>query len=291
MKRALSALVICACAGPSPSPPTLNAPDAARAAGVTALVGEVHLHEFPAGGHAWASFVRDPVPLASALGGTLTEIDPAVTSVAGACALYVLPSCAACAASEYCLARDRCATLPEFHYVGAGAVAVTGSTVVPLIRIWPEGTDGAYVADPAPGAQRLFAGGETLAFRGGDGANAFVAELPAPGPVEVLAPDLVTDLRVPLDGAMDVRWAPPASDEVVVRVLVSSASASAWIRCDTASATAITIPAELIASLPPPPRTTRLEVERIEQRVVPTARAGLGVLVHAAQTTWKNGND
>lgn len=290
MKRALGALVICACAAPSPSPSPLNAPDAASAA-VTALVGEVHLHEFPAGGHAWASFVRDPVPLANALGGTLTEIDPAVARVAGACVLYVLPSCAGCAPTEYCAASDRCATLPDFHYVGAGAVSVTGSTVVPLIRIWPQGDDGTYVADPMPGAQRLFAGGETLAFRGGDGANAFVADLPAPGPVDVLAPDLVTELRVPLAGGMDVRWAPPPSDEVVVRVFASSTSTSAWIRCDTASATAITIPAELIASLPQPPRTTRLEVERIEQRVVPTARAELGVLVHAAQTTWKNGSD
>jgi hypothetical protein len=83
------------------------------------------------------------------------------------------------------------------------------------------------------------------------------------------------------------------SDEMIIRVFASSidGTSATNIRCDTGDTGSLTIPADFMAALPPPPRSTRIVVERAEQRIVPTSRAGVGVLLHAAQTTWKNGQD
>jgi hypothetical protein len=50
------------------------------------------------------------------------------------------------------------------------------------------------------------------------------------------------------------------------------------------------VPEPLIARLPPPPRSMSLEVERDEERILPTARAGAGLLVHAAHSDSISGS-
>jgi hypothetical protein len=151
---------------------------------------------------------------------------------------------------------------------------------------------GSYRSDPAPGAIVLFAGGERLVVRGGAGDDAFAGELPAPTPIVMTVPAPDVALHLPTSGAYAVAWTAGGSDEVDVVLAVSrSDGAGAQVRCTTGDTGALTVPASIIERLPAPPRSTRVEVDRTEQRIMPVARAGLGVLVHSAQTAWKNGQD
>lgn len=261
-------------------------------AAITLLAGEVHLHQFPLGGHAWAAFIDPPLPLSGVHGDSVTEIDTAPTLVDEACTLFVAPHCNPnCAGATYCSAPNTCAPLPTWTYIDAGEVDVTGSSLLPRIRLSADAT-GTYVADPMPGKIQLYAGGELLTIGDTTATLAFSEQLPAPVPVAVTTPDLTAPLHVPSSGPLAFAWVTQHTDEMVVRVYVSSATAgSAYIRCDTTDTGALTVGADLIAMLPPPPRTTRVEVERVEQRIVPTATPGVGVLVHAAQTSWENGSD
>jgi hypothetical protein len=259
---------------------------------VTQLVGEMHLHQFPDGAHAWAAFIDTPLPIHALRGDSVTEIDTAVTLIEGPCTLYVLPTCApGCASSAYCEAPNQCAPLPSWKYVDGGLIQVTGSTTVPLIRLWFDASAGAYLANPAPGVGTLFAGGEQLSIVGGAGDTAFAGELPAPTHVVVNAPDL-TQLHLPVSGALDVTWVSEQTDEIeILTSATSNDGRSANIRCVTGDTGSLAIPADMIAALPPPPRFTRLEIVRVEQRIVPLAKAGTGIFVHAAQSTWANGRD
>jgi hypothetical protein len=104
------------------------------------------------------------------------------------------------------------------------------------------------------------------------------------------APDV--GLHLPTSGAYAVEWVPAGSDEVDVVVSASrSDGTAAQVRCTTGDTGAFMIPASIVERLPSPPRTTRVEIDRTEQRIMPVARAGLGVLVHSAQSAWKNGQD
>ncbi len=266
------------------------APEAAGSpAPVTALVGELHLHQFPDGSHAWAAFIDPPLPMDALKGDSVTELDTAITKVEGPCTLYVTPTCTPdCAASAFCQAPNQCVPLPTWTYIDAGPIDVTGSSVVPQIRLFWDGPGDVYQADPPPGAGVLFAGGEDLRIVGGTGDYAFQGELPAPTRVVVRAPDL-SQLQLPTSGPLDVVWVSEQTDEVEILVSASSSSGSANIRCVTGDTGALTVPADFVEALPPPPRATRFEILRVEQRFLPIARAGQGLLVHAAQSTWANG--
>ncbi|HZU83373.1 MAG TPA: hypothetical protein VE987_10675, partial [Polyangiaceae bacterium] len=52
---------------------------------ITRLDGELHLHEFPAGAHAWAGFIAGAVPLVDVHSDQLVELDTAPTAADGAC--------------------------------------------------------------------------------------------------------------------------------------------------------------------------------------------------------------
>ncbi len=264
---------------------------------VVAAVGEVHLHQFPLGSHAWAAFVETPVPLSEIAADELSVIQTKPTRVESGCELYLPPRCSpACAPNTWCEADGVCAPLPLATYVDAGDVHVTGSATLPALRLYYDSASGSYGSDPPPGATQLFAGGERLTLHGGHAGWSFDAALPAPKPVVVTAPDLTVDLHLPLDDVFEVAWQSESASSMVVTVTVSGASGTSgangdygWVRCATSDTGRLSIPRSMMAALPRPPRDLRLEVERQEQKTFPTATAGLGVIVHAAQSTWKNG--
>lgn len=289
MKRAALAIVLASCASADRTAPS---PPASTPHLITSLAGEVHLHQFPLGSHPLALFLAEPVPIDARQGDSIVEIDTAPTAVDGACTLYLAPQCSACGAGQRCTAPDVCSASPRFAFVDAGAVTVTGSAIVPSVRFWYDAPTSDYVSTPAPGGTQLFAGREQLRVRGGGEALAFDDFIPAPLAVTLTEPDPASDLRVPVSDAMHVAWASEGSDSVEIVVFASSDdSRSGFIRCFTTDGGALPIPASLVARLPPPPRATRIEVSRIEQRIVPTARDGVGVFLHVAQTTWMNGRD
>jgi hypothetical protein len=279
---------------PSPAGTTHGDSDAAPPADVTSLVGEVHIHQFPRGSHAWATFLDAPVPLSAQKGDSITELDTAPTKIDGPCVLYQTPVCSPnCTGATYCSAADTCSPLSPPTYVDGGEVDVTGSQLVPTVRLWAEGAQASYRSDPAPGAVQLFAGGELLAFADTTASFAFTGQLPAPVAVAVTQPDMTQPLHLPASGPLPLAWVTEHTDEMVVRVYASSTATgqSAYIRCDTSDTGALTVAADLVAGLPAPPRSTRLEIERTEVRIFSTDRPGIGVLTHAAQTSWENGQD
>ncbi|MSP61752.1 MAG: hypothetical protein EXR72_15740 [Myxococcales bacterium] len=269
--------------------------DAQRAESVpiTALVGQISLHQFPLGGHAWAGFLATPVPLEEVHGDQIIQYEYPRTATVGSCALFVQPRCQPeCAGASHCTGPDRCTPLERVTWVDAGEVRVTGSRIVPTIRMWYGGPASVYEADPMPGSALLFQGGERLQIRGGTGAFAHAGTVAAPPPVVVTAPDLSRDLHLPRDEALEVTWVGEGGAAIVVLITASTADrGSSYIRCVTADIGSLTVPRAIIAGLPAPPRSTRFEVERDEERIFRTARPGIGVLVHAAQSTWKNGGD
>jgi hypothetical protein len=269
--------------------PDAGAPDA-RAASVTELVGEVHLHQFPRGSHAWAAFLRDPLPAGVVHSHTIVDLEPPASEYVGACALYETPRCdPPCGSGTWCAATDRCAPLEPLVFVDGGEVRVAGSTVVPEIRMWFESEGATYLSSPAPGDSQLFAGGDLLGIQGGRGELAFAVDVRAPLAVEVTSPDLSAAVSVQADRDFEIVWASAGQGTVVVTLLASRDDGrAAHIRCLSADAGALSIARALLARLPPPPRSMRLEVDRDEERVAQVARRGAGVLVHVTQTTWKN---
>jgi hypothetical protein len=295
----VAALLLAAgCGGArSASPPAANGADDAAAPtlaanGVTELVGEVHLHQYPGGTHAWTAFVDQGLPVDAAKKDSITEIDTVVTSQEGPCVLRVAPDCTqACPGPTFCFAPDTCQDLPTWKYIDGGEVDVTGSSIVPLIRMYWDATSAGYDSQPAPGAPELFAGGDPLRLAGGTGDFIFEQSVQAPSGVTLLTPDPGSDLHL-APGALAVTWAPDVSDAIEILITSQASSgASAVIRCVTTDTGALTVPADMIDALPPPPRQTSFQILRNDDRIVPVARAGAGIFVHAAQTTWINGVD
>ena len=260
---------------------------------VTRLIGEIHLHQFPLGSHAWAGFLANPMPLARAHPDQLVEYELAPTAKDGNCTLFQEPSCTpGCQPSSYCSATDTCSRFEPLRFVDAGEVAVVGSSVLPKLRMFFNGPESTYDTQPPAGTIQLFKGGDRLDIRGGTGAFAFSGSMPAPMPVKVIAPDLGKDLHLPLDGDLRVDWVSEESLSVALIITVSAHDGPlAYIRCNTADVGSLTVPRSMMAALPRPPRDTRFELERYEERVFATARPGVGIFVNAAQSTWANGSD
>jgi hypothetical protein len=293
----VAALALAAC-DPGGGAQTAAGDDAAvgvpspDAGAVTALVGEVHLHQFPGGTHAWTSFVAQNVPVDAARKDSITDVYTAATSQEGPCALYVAPTCTtACLGSTFCYAPDTCQALPTWKYIDGGQVQVTGSSLVPLIRMWWDASSSGYDSQPAPGAPQLFAGGDILDLAGGAGDFAFEQRVAAPNVVTLMTPDPSTDLHL-MPGPLAVTWVSDVSDTIEILVTSQATSgASAAIRCVTTDTGALTIPGDMVNALPPPPRQTSFQILRNNIGIVPVARPGAGIFVHVAQTTWVNGVD
>jgi hypothetical protein len=300
---ALATVVACAIGCSSGSPPGADASDAAPPsssqpatvtvpAEVTELVGEVHLHQYPDGSHAWAAFLQQGIPVTTFHRDSVTEIDTVVTKTDGPCNLYVAPTCTSvCLGATFCYAPDTCQPLPAWTYINGGEVDVTGSSLIPLIRMYWDAAASSYDSDPAPGGLTLFAGGEQLKIVGGTGEFAFRGTVPAPMPLVLLSPSPSEDFHMPLGAtALPLTWKSLNSGSIEVLITASSPSgAEGEIRCYTDDTGSLTVPADLMAAMPPPPRATTFEILRNVEIVMPIARPGAGVFIHAGQTTWMTG--
>jgi hypothetical protein len=259
---------------------------------VTRLDGELHLHQFPRGAHAWAAFVADSVPLGDVHSDQLVELDTAPTAAAGDCTLYLAPTCAPpCNATSWCSAANTCTALVPLTYVDGGEVDVTGSSIVPTIRMWFTTATSTYDADPKPGTALLFAGGELLQVSGGQGDYRLRGILHAPNPVIVMEPDLTVDVHFPNSGSMDIVWQGDAAQEMVLSISVSRSDGSfGLIRCVMPDTGRLDggVAASLLTALPPPPRSVRFELERDDEEILKTVKPGVGILAHAGFSTWKN---
>ena len=78
---------------------------------------------------------------------------------------------------------------------------------------------------------------------------------------------------------------------MILTLSASTPTVYGSIRCVTADIGSLDVPASLMQALPPPPRTTRLELERDDQRVLKTITPTVGILAHAAFSTWENGKE
>lgn len=288
----LLALAVAAC---GQSPGATDEPGAVRLPlePVTRLTGELHLHQFPLGAHAWAAFVAEPIPVEKVNGDQLFSLGTAVTASEGACRLWRRPRCpAGCAPGTYCTANDTCTPVVNPAYIDGGAIRVTGSRVKDPIQLWFEGAQTSYRADPPPGQLPLFGGGELLRIDGGSGATRLQGVLAAPAPLTIKSPAPDKPLHLPQDDALPVTWDPGVAALVVVAVSASTAEGDwANIRCVGPDAGQLTVPPSLMGMLPPPPRTIRLEVERDNEVLLKTVTPGVGLLTHAAFSAWINGSD
>jgi hypothetical protein len=267
-------------------------PDAARTE-VTQLIGEIHLHQFPLGSHGWAAFLPTPVPRETVKSDQLIDLQPPPSAVEGTCSLYVQPRCEpSCGPGKLCLANDTCTSYEPVRYIDAGEVRVEGSRTVSQIRMWFAGPNAPYDTDPPAGRGHLFEGGDSLHVFDVTGDLAFDGTMTGPEAVVVTEPDLSTDLHFH-DMALALEWNTQHSLQIIVLVTASSRvdGSGATIRCATADGGSLTVPGSMMSALPKPPRDIRLEIERNDERIFPTKRPGVGVVVHAAQSTWKNGAD
>jgi hypothetical protein len=258
---------------------------------VTQLVGELHLHQFPLGAHGWVAFVSDPVPLLDVHSDQLVVFETAPTQMEGVCTLYVTPTCTPeCAYDQYCYAPGDCRALVPVQYVDGGEVDIVGSRIVPEIRMWWDPSVASYDTYPMPGSALLFAGSEELHVDGGTGDYRLRGTLLAPALVDVLAPDLTQPLRLDGSAPLDVRWTPDTATQMVLTLSASSdgLGGAAIIRCVTSDTGTMTVPASLLAALPPSPRHERFELERDQQTNIKTVRPGMGLLAHAAHSVWRN---
>jgi hypothetical protein len=274
--------------------PPAGATESAAPDQVEWLVGEVNLHQFPAGSDLWAAFL-DPAPaIAEIQGESITEIDTQATGVEGPCTVFVLPLCdPSCAAGQYCWSNDSCKPFPRWTPVDAGAFVVTGSRELSLVRFAFDASAGGYVSDPAVGSNvQLFAGGEPLTLAGGEGDWSASTEVPAPMPVVLDEPSPQAPLHFPASGPMDLRWESAGADEMDVYLSVATNDApGVQVRCVIGDTGAFTVPADIVARFPPPPRQIRIELQRTEQRIARAARPGYGLLFHVAFSAWLDGAD
>jgi hypothetical protein len=270
-------------------------PAPAPAGNVTALAGALLLHQFPAGGHSSLIVVDHPVGVADFEGREPFSLPYPTVVRQGPCRLYQNARCTpACADGQLCTAPQVCTPISPLLNIDIGEVRVTGGQLSPLIRFWFVAPSSPYDSDPEPGPTNLFAGGERLTVTGGRGAYTLNAHFPAPIPVAVLAPSPQGPLHLPVHDAFTLRWRPEGGSLMAIWVDASRTDQS-WgaIRCLVPDSGEFTVPASLMAALPPPPRDVHYELERDEEvlQPLPQLGPGVGMLAHAAFTAWQNGND
>jgi hypothetical protein len=236
-----------------------NSPQQASAS----LFGEVHVHGFAGGAHPAALFIARPVPSSQADGDDL--FPPVTTRTEGDCKLT--------------LQATEMAAAPSWpRLVDAGTVRIAGGAEQPDVELVFDAQQTTYRPSPPlePG-HGIFDGGETLHISapGGD-APAFEGTIAAPVPIAV-----TSGLEAPNGSDLIVTWIPDHAERVDATLLASTDSGH-WAMIDCLAPDEggrVTVPASLLAELPPPPRDLELDVSR-DRLAVAHAADGSGVLMH-----------
>jgi hypothetical protein len=256
-----------------------RAPSANQPGGdVSALYGEVHVHQFPGGVHPAALFLAQAVPAAPVSGDSVLETAALPSRTDGPCTLTLPSTCA-----------PPCGMPPSL--VSGGAVHVRGGRGDADVTLAYDAPSQNYAAAPpiARGGS-IFAGGELLAVSG-DGAQAaaFAGSIRTPVPLALTSP------AAPLAAAngVTVAWTPDQSDRVAISLVASTSDGRfAVLQCFVADAPGrFELPASLLAALPAPPRDLQLEVSRDWIARVPSVNAGEGVLAHAGFALTLTGHE
>lgn len=242
----------------------------ARAPGV---VAEVHLHQYDFGSHAAAGFIEGRVPFRDELDEMLVNFAVPPALVEGACRLSVPQLCSpTCAGGTHYCSEGQCLPYQQLQFRDEGPVIVTGSSHVEKLTLTFNARARSYYAD-RPFSAPLFAAGDLLTIE----AATFRAEVRAPA-----RPNLLTPLLLPSEGPYRVEWEPGQGTIALKLHAAAPNGAAASIVCIDEDRGSITVPASMLARVPPPPRTVQLEVERRARRRIPLLGDDLAVVTLAA---------
>ncbi len=237
------------------------------------VVAEVHLHQYDFGSHAAAGFISSRVPYREELDEMLVNFAVPPALIEGPCRLGVPQTCSpTCAGGTHYCSNGQCLPYQQLQFRDEGPVVITGSSHAEKITLSFNARSSAYYAD-RPFSAPLFAAGDLLTVD----TALFRAEITAPA-----RPNLITPLLLPSEGAYKIEWE-PGKGTIALRLNVASPSgAAAAIVCIADDQGAITIPASMMARVPPPPRTVQLEVERRARRRIPLLGDDLAVVTVAS---------
>jgi hypothetical protein len=260
------------------------------------LIGELTLHELlpPDWTHAWAAFLDPSGPLAPEDAESALTMLPEPTPAVGACEIVTAATCNLQCPQDTICQWNRCVTTKPLRYIEAGMIHVSGGQgpLSPMsFTFGPEG--GIYESAPPPGPGFLFTGGEIIdiLFDGSGPLPAMHAQFESPAALEVTSPDLRA-LHLPKSGALHLAWngVHRTALEFVLSVSSNTSSDASIVRCTLADDGVFDVGPEILAQLPPPPRSIHLELSRLNRQVSP-AGPNHGILIHGGFTVGANGTD
>jgi len=169
---------------------------------VTELVGEVHLHQLPGGSmRGRPSSPEHPVGQGK---DSITEIDTVATTQEGRARSMVRRIARRRASHDVLLCPRRGVRSSRSGRTRRWSCQVTGSTLVPLIRMWWNAGADAYDSDPAQADRSSSPAGISCTSRGAL-RLAFEEDLQPRRPWELITPNPTTDFHLS-SGAIEVRW-------------------------------------------------------------------------------------
>jgi len=260
------------------------------------LIGELTLHQLlpPDWTHAWGAFLDPSSPLAPTDAESALTPLPEPTPAVGTCVIVTAETCELQCPQDTVCQWNRCETTKPLPFVEAGLVHVTGGRgpLSPMsLAFVPE--TGIYVSAPPPGPGFLFTGGEIvdITFDGGGPLPMMHAQFESPAPLKVTSPDLEA-LHLPASGPLHLGWNAVHSTalEFVLSVSSNTTGDTRIARCTLEDDGSFDVPPEILAQLPPPPRSIHLELSRLNRQVSP-ADSNHAVLIHGGFTAGGNGSD
>jgi hypothetical protein len=230
---------------------------------ITSLAGEIHLHQYADGAHLSALFIDPPTPLAqTSFDSALPALPPGVYDQ-GDCTAYSLEACAG---------PSGCPSPPVLN---GGPIAVDGLpmpidfTYDPAMQIYTEYT---ILGPFLPGgidAQIVASGQGVIPAFGG------TVQLPQP-----FNPS--STIEAGLESGLQASWT-PSNDGTQVKILLSVVPMTGYSVVATCtvddSLGTYRVPDDLLALMPPAPRTLQLELSRYRLINMPLGD-GRGVVVH-----------
>jgi hypothetical protein len=231
--------------------------------GITSRVGELHLHQYPFGGHITPLFINPPTPMAEVQFDSALPVLRTPMLVAGDCMVYVADGCV-----------RACLTPPA--PIDGGRIDIAG-LAQPVTTVFHADFGGYY--DDLSFDSDVLTGGTTVQVKGEGSAMVppFATSLRLPMPITP-----TSTLASGLQNGLHVAWT-AAGDDTRVRIeldVAPSAGNQVSVVCElTDGAQQLDLPDSVRALLPPAPRQLQLEVSRYRLTNV-SLGDGRGVVVH-----------